>query len=152
MAWPDKKSERELPVRGGRVSRWCKRCGCRRHFNVRRKPDGRRQVDCVACSRRRGRQRSPTYVTWKCMKERCLNPNAWNYPYYGGKGVKVHPPWARSFQAFLRDVGERPAHKTLDRIDPDGDYVPGNVRWASPKDQIANRFVSYTQKRKDNKL
>jgi hypothetical protein len=83
------------------------------------------------------------------MKERCSNPNAWNWPYYGGRGVSIHPPWVSSFQRFLADMGERPRGHTLDRVDPAGDYVPGNVRWATAKEQIANRTVTYRTKRKN---
>ena len=95
------------------------------------------------CQRNRGLRREPTKQTWKCMKHRCLNPNAWNYPYYGGKGITIYPPWIASYERFLADVGERPDGKTLDRIDGQLGYWPGNVRWAWPKEQIANRFVSY---------
>ena len=94
------------------------------------------------------------------MKQRCLNPRRPNYKYYGGLGVKVHQPWIDSFEQFLADVGPRPKGKTLDRKDATGDYVPGNVRWATAKEQIANRrkdgppFVgplTYKTKRKNYK-
>lgn len=89
----------------------------------------------TAC--RRGK--SPTYQSWAAMKARCLNPGRAKYADYGGRGIKVCDRWLGSFSNFLADMGERPEGMTLDRIDNDGDYGPGNVRWATPKEQRANQ-------------
>ncbi|MET8113722.1 hypothetical protein [Streptomyces prasinus] len=74
------------------------------------------------------------------MIKRCENPNNHAYARYGGRGISVHPEWRANFGAFLRDVGRRPSPDlSLDRIDNDGNYEPGNVRWATAKQQANNR-------------
>src|ERR1035437_9159863 len=80
------------------------------------------------------------YRIWSNMNNRCRNPNHGKYKYYGGRGIRVCARW-RQFELFLDDVGPRPSMKyTLDRFpNRDGDYEPGNVRWATKKEQFLNR-------------
>jgi hypothetical protein len=75
------------------------------------------------------------------MIERTTNPKHKDWPSYGGRGTTVTERWRGTggFERFLADMSERPEDMTLDRIDPDGNYEPGNVRWATPKQQRANR-------------
>jgi hypothetical protein len=88
----------------------------------------------------RRQQRTPEYNAWTNMKSRCLNPRHPHYKYYGGRGITVQPEWLESFEAFLRDVGNRPGPGySLDRVDVDGNYEPGNVRWATALQQRHNR-------------
>jgi len=72
------------------------------------------------------------------MKTRCTNEKDNNFNFYGGKGIKICERWWL-FENFLEDMGERPPGKTLDRINPDGNYTPENCRWATPKEQTKNR-------------
>lgn len=87
-----------------------------------------------------GKSEYPEYTVWKQMKYRCLNPNATGYSKYGGRGITVCEQWRRSFERFLQDIGPRPSMKhTLDRIDNDKGYMPGNVRWVEQKIQQRNK-------------
>jgi hypothetical protein len=73
------------------------------------------------------------------MRERCTNVRCEKYEAYGGRGIRVCERW-RDFAVFLVDMGEKPSPQhSLDRIDNDGDYEPGNVRWATPRQQATNR-------------
>lgn len=87
------------------------------------------------------RRRSKARVSWEHMIQRCTNPNNDDFARYGGRGIRVCDRWASS-AAFLADMGERPAGKCLDRIDNDGDYQPGNCRWADLFEQNGNRSNS----------
>jgi len=81
----------------------------------------------------------PIYLTWMSMIARCSNPKINGYKNYGGRGITVCERWLK-FENFLADVGEHPGPGfTLDRIDVNGNYEPGNVRWSTLKAQANNR-------------
>ena len=138
-------------------ARWRCRCSCG-GVTVSAGADLRRgHVTSCGCARVRanraertthGAANSPEYEIWHSMIARCERPSHHAYERYGGRGISIHPTWRASFAAFLCDVGHRPApHLSIDRIDNDGNYEPGNVRWATAKEQAANRRAPRTRSR-----
>lgn len=94
---------------------------------------------------RHGLSRHPLYGRWVSIKGRCLNPSSRNYPDYGGRGIRVFPEWSgddpRPFITWVLDnLGLPPSAKhQLDRIDNNGNYEPGNLRWATPSENQRNK-------------
>ncbi len=83
---------------------------------------------------------SPEHRVWLAMRRRCYLKTSKDYPRYGGRGIEVWPAWRDDFGAFACDIGKRPTPRhTLERLDNDGNYEPGNVAWVLPKDQARNR-------------
>jgi len=98
--------------------------------------------------RKRGNdtRRHELYGTWAQMRQRCNNPNATNFARFGGKGVRMFAPWNTSYGgalAFIQwvevNLGPRPEGHELGRIDKAGNYVPGNLRWATSAEQNRTR-------------
>lgn len=125
--------ESEVPTRSLRSGN-ARSCGC----VAREKAAKRRSTH--------GRSGTPIYGMWRRMIQRCEDVNCGDYKYYGARGITVCTAW-HDFPTFLMDVGERPDGMTLDRIDNDSGYKPGNVRWVTRQEQMANtrrcRYVEY---------
>lgn len=82
----------------------------------------------------------PEYKCWCHMIYRCENPKSKSFLNYGGRGIKVDPVWRKSFQSFLEHIGPRPSNKySVERMENDGHYEPGNVRWATKAEQNRNK-------------
>lgn len=99
-----------------------------------------------------GSTRTPEYVPWRSMIQRCENESCPSFADYGARGISVCPRWRNSFAAFREDIGPRPSRAhSIERIDNNGNYEPGNVRWATRNEQARNkrnnRIVEYQGER-----
>lgn len=89
--------------------------------------------------RRAAHQANPEKRIWRDMIRRCTDPRRDDYQHYGARGITVDPRWLESFDAFLADMGRRPSPKhSIDRINNDKGYEPGNCRWATQKEQLTH--------------
>jgi hypothetical protein len=147
----------------GKQTRWMCVCNCGREVTVWKTAiTSGAQVSCGCYMRERaaqvvaehsvthGMRHSPEYTTWSGIRRRCLNQKDKTYPRYGGSGVRV---LFDSFEQFYADIGPKPGPEySVDRIDPHGHYEPGNVQWATAKDQQRNKkntlYVEFRGERK----
>jgi len=118
---------------------------------------------CADCGKQKWREQHIThgnsetreYRVWGQIKSRCFVPSCKNYKNYGGRGITMCKEWADSFQSFIDYMGTSPSKEhSIDRIDNEGNYEPGNVRWATIKEQSYNKrsTVRVTYKGETNTL
>lgn len=126
----------------GRGAEWLVRCDCGETKSLKARNVNSGHAASCGCRRggvtRHGMADTPIHNIWSSMIARCTNPRDSGWKHYGGRGITVCQRW-RTFENFFADMGERPSDKhSLDRINNDGNYEPGNVRWATDAEQQRN--------------
>jgi hypothetical protein len=152
-------AEKRKKANGSTVAMWVCICECGREITTYGYSLRSGQVKSCGCIRTEqlrerltthGMTKTPEYNSFRAAKERCTNPNGPGWEHYGGRGIEFR---FSSFEEFFAEVGPKPEPKraySIDRIDKDGHYEPGNVRWATRKEQNANkRAVRNLQAQKD---
>jgi hypothetical protein len=126
---------------------WLCKCSCGTEKRIRGNDLLRGRIHSCGCLRKilvssrvttHGRSKTRTYKIWLGMKKRCLNKNVKQYKDYGGRGINVCPEWKTSFDAFLKDMGNAPKGKTIERVNNDLGYSKENCVWLPKKEQSKN--------------
>lgn len=144
-------------AKGNRKSHWLCKCDCGNESKVvtnNLKNGHTRSCGCLVGDTTREMrfvhgmskraERAAEYGVWSGINTRCFNKNSHSFHHYGGRGITVCDRWRNSFTAFLEDMGPRPSPQhSIDRWpNNDGNYEPGNCRWATRVEQVRNRRVS----------
>lgn len=135
--------------------KWRVRCVCGRTLSIPqhyllREPFPKR--NCGECKRSVKAKNQREYRIWNAIRMRCYKPDHIAYKYYGARGIGMHPDWYPldgGFEKFFEHIGKAPTkHHSVDRIDVNGNYEPGNVRWATATEQARNTRVYLARKAK----
>lgn len=132
---------RQAESRPGREAYWLCQCDCGKELEVSGYSLRAGQYSCRcgnATTRTHGKSTTQTYRIWSGMIQRCTNPRRKSYRHYGGRGITVCKRWM-SFENFFADMGDCPAGHSIERIDNDLGYFPGNCRWLPLESQTQNR-------------
>lgn len=133
-------------IKNGKAQWWCK-CSCGKTKYVEADKLIHGYSESCGCKRNviHGGSSDAAYSSWTEMKRRCLNPSAKNYHNYGGRGITVCDRWQgpEGFNNFLQDMGPRPDNTSIDRMNNDLGYFPGNCRWATPEEQALNKRTNH---------
>lgn len=128
----------------GRDIEWVCKCCCGNTVTVRRSSLMSERTKSCGCLWREKQtthnaSKTPEYRVWQSMKQRCNNAKAYRYKDYGERGIVVCDRW-NSFECFFEDMGQRPSiSHSVDRIDNDGNYEPGNCKWSTRSEQQRNK-------------
>jgi hypothetical protein len=138
---------------------WNTKCDCgneavKSHIDLRSgdtQSCGCRKIDRIKEANTKHRQcYTPEYHSWAAAKSRCTNEKSKDFPNYGGRGIRMCDRWLNSFKNFFADMGPRPDGTSIDRIDNDGNYEPGNCQWASRVQQNRNQRKKIIPQRQPN--
>lgn len=136
----------------GKKSVWSCKCECGNVTSVAYSDLKKGTTRSCGCLKKtaKGLSSHPSYNIWSGMVYRCNNPKSSDYENYGGRGIKVCSRWAKSFETFIEDMGDRPKGFTIERIDVNGNYDPSNCVWASKKKQGTNTRKSLSNRIKNS--
>lgn len=139
---------RNIPTPGKSGSKWQCLCSCGEIREVMSQPLRNGMTKSCGCLNREmcikmatthGQWNHPLFKTWEGMVARCTQSQNKDWLRYGGRGIKVCDSWLESPEKFFEDMGTRPHRASLDRIDVNGNYEPGNCRWATTMEQGSNK-------------